>query len=275
VIPTATPSRLPPSPTFTPTSVFVRYTVVRGDTLGNIAQRFGLSLKELLRINGLAADTVIQEGQVLLLPRQLGGPLLTATPTPTPLQGYLIYTVEEGDTLSEIAVRYHVSMAEIAKENGMSVDAILRVGQKLRIPGLVPTATVTPSPSATTTATASPSPSPTEGQRFRYPQPRLLAPADEALIRSESVLLNWTAVGILRSEEWYLLRLWLPAQASTPREIRTKATSYRLPVEWHPVDKGACKVAWQVTVVEQHGPEGKDTVELAPPSELRIFSWMR
>ena len=46
----------------------VRYKVVRGDTLGEIANRYRVSLYSLRRANGLKSD-LIKPGQRLRIPR--------------------------------------------------------------------------------------------------------------------------------------------------------------------------------------------------------------
>jgi N-acetylmuramoyl-L-alanine amidase len=43
------------------------------------------------------------------------------------------YTIARGDTLSDIASRYNVSLPDLRRHNGLSGDSI-RVGQVLRIP---------------------------------------------------------------------------------------------------------------------------------------------
>jgi len=60
---TLTPS---PSPTFTPTQIV--YTVQRGDTLSDIALRFGVTVEAIQTLNNLDT-TFIYSGQVLLIPR--------------------------------------------------------------------------------------------------------------------------------------------------------------------------------------------------------------
>ena len=58
-----------PPPTETPgpvsTAIVEHYTVKRGETLAYIAQRFGVSLEDLTRLNGLANPNALQAGQVL------------------------------------------------------------------------------------------------------------------------------------------------------------------------------------------------------------------
>jgi LysM repeat protein len=72
--PQATPSPTPP-PTPQPPP-FNEYLVQPGDTLSSIAQRFGTTVDELVRINGLSSqDVIIDVGQKLLVP---------TPPTPAP-----------------------------------------------------------------------------------------------------------------------------------------------------------------------------------------------
>jgi len=89
VTPSATPTETPtataaatasptpeatPSPTPTPTpepSPFTEYEVQPGDTLSSIAQSFGTTVDEIVRINGLESqDVIISVGQKLLVPTQ-------------------------------------------------------------------------------------------------------------------------------------------------------------------------------------------------------------
>jgi LysM repeat protein len=68
---TLTPEATPtPTPTPTPEPPpFVEYEVQSGDTLSSIAQTFGTTIDELVRLNGLASqDVIISVGQKLLVP---------------------------------------------------------------------------------------------------------------------------------------------------------------------------------------------------------------
>lgn len=55
----------------TPSGIQESYTVQPGDTLGSIADRFGIPLEDLMRLNGLTDPNWISVGQVLLLPSQV------------------------------------------------------------------------------------------------------------------------------------------------------------------------------------------------------------
>ncbi len=67
-------------------------------------------------------------------------PAVTPLP-PTPTPPRFVYTVRPGDTLSAIAARYGVSVAQICALNGIQPDTSLAVGQGLLIPGQAPTPT--------------------------------------------------------------------------------------------------------------------------------------
>jgi peptidoglycan DL-endopeptidase LytE len=102
------------------------YTVQSGDYLSKIGAKFDVYVAELKSWNNLSSD-VIYPGQTLIV--SSGG--TTTTPAPT---GSSTYTVQSGDTLSHIAVRYDVSVSSIKSWNGLSSDTIY-VGQKLSING--------------------------------------------------------------------------------------------------------------------------------------------
>ncbi|MDP7402294.1 MAG: N-acetylmuramoyl-L-alanine amidase [Gammaproteobacteria bacterium] len=94
-------------------------TVKRGDTLSEIAEQFGLTVTELKSINGLQGST-IQIGQVLELP---------GNESPFASE----HKIQRGETLSEIAQFYRVSLADLREANNLRGDRIL-IGQTLIIP---------------------------------------------------------------------------------------------------------------------------------------------
>ena len=72
--------------------------------------------------------------------------LLVPSPTPTGL-----YIVQPGDTLSELAIAFGTTVAEIMAANGLTDPDSLQIGQPLIIPSLVDTS---PSLRATSTISA-------------------------------------------------------------------------------------------------------------------------
>lgn len=71
----------------------------------------------------------------------------TLVPSPTPV----VYVVQPGDSLSGIALSFEISVDEITQANGIQDANVIKVGQKLVIPGPtpIPTATVPPTPTPT------------------------------------------------------------------------------------------------------------------------------
>lgn len=130
------------------------YVVRKGDSLSTIANRFGLDVSEIMTINQIADKNKIRAGQKLILP---GKHSVDAAPPPrtTPrvpvaaAAGSGSYVVQPGDCLSAIAVKHKTSVAAIKSANSLPSDMI-RVGQKLTIPGAnSPTSSSrTPAPAA-------------------------------------------------------------------------------------------------------------------------------
>jgi membrane-bound lytic murein transglycosylase D len=110
------------------------YRVRRGDTLSRIAARFGVRTKDLMAANGLRSAHRIYIGQRLEIP---GSHRSTASrrSSGTKAAAGGVYRVRAGDTLGAIAKRHGVSESALAKHNGIKNRRLIRIGQKLKIPG--------------------------------------------------------------------------------------------------------------------------------------------
>ena len=101
-----------------------RYTVRAGDSLSAIAERYHVSLGRLADANRLDWRKTLLIGLVLRVPASgaegggWGG----------------TYIVRPGDTLSGIALRYHVSLGQIAKANAFDPAKVLLIGTQLHVP---------------------------------------------------------------------------------------------------------------------------------------------
>jgi LysM repeat protein len=110
------------------------YTVVAGDSLSQIARREKVTLAELLAANNLSRDATIYVGQTLVIPAAAtaAADAADAMLAPAPARG-TDYVVRSGDTLSGIAKRHGVTVAQIKAVNNLSRDTIF-AGQTLIIP---------------------------------------------------------------------------------------------------------------------------------------------
>ena len=117
-------------------------TIRPGDTLSDIADRYGVSIGTLMRLNDLRDSDHVEVGQTLRVP----GPTVTA--------GRGRHTVVSGDILSTIASRYRVSERDLIALNNLRDADHVEVGQTLRLPSNA----VLPQPRRAATAKAKPVP---------------------------------------------------------------------------------------------------------------------
>jgi LysM repeat protein len=101
------------------------YVVKAGDSLSVLARRFNTTVQAIARANGISNTSHIRVGQKLILP--------TGYAYPPSVYGFY-YTVKAGDTLSEIAKWYGVSLHALASVNHISNVSHIYVGQRLYIP---------------------------------------------------------------------------------------------------------------------------------------------
>jgi len=95
----------------------------------NIQQHFYKYYDPQIGNSVALADVVKKDAELICAPVAVATPVKKTVPATT----YRKYTVRQGDTLSEIAEKYHTSASKIKKANGLRSDMI-RVGQSLKIP---------------------------------------------------------------------------------------------------------------------------------------------
>ena len=93
------------------------YIVEEGDTLYSIANRFNVSVSDLIDYNELPT-TFLNKGQVLKIPNNSSN---------------ILYVVKKGDTLYNIAKNYNTSIDNLKKLNNLTSN-FLSIGQELYIP---------------------------------------------------------------------------------------------------------------------------------------------
>lgn len=104
------------------------YIVQPGNTLSGIAQQYGTTVNELVILNGIQNPNLIYPGQEIKVP--INGNTNNETSYNT---GHIIYTVQPGNTLSELALEYGTTVQNIALLNNIQNVNLIYIGEKLII----------------------------------------------------------------------------------------------------------------------------------------------
>lgn len=139
---TSTATSATPTPTPAPAPERT-YTVVAGDAMSLIAQRFQTTAAAIRTLNNMTTDDV-RVGQVLRIPpaTSLATPTASATavggpPRPTPPAASTdSYVVKAGDTAFGIALSFQITLAELEQANGKAPGGLnnIQAGETIRVP---------------------------------------------------------------------------------------------------------------------------------------------
>lgn len=116
------PAPQPPTATSVPAGG-TTYVVQRGDTLSEIAKKFGVTTAALSEANGITNPSLIRVGQRLRIPGTSG----TGTASK-------VHVVARGENLSRIAAKYGVTVNAIVQANNLKNPSVIYAGQRLIIP---------------------------------------------------------------------------------------------------------------------------------------------
>ena len=98
----------------------VQYTAKSGETIFDIAHKFGVKVTTLNWANKLTSRQNLRVGQMLRIP---------------PADG-VFYSVQNGDSLIDIAKNHNIDIEKIQAYNTVKKEGILSIGQELFIPGV-------------------------------------------------------------------------------------------------------------------------------------------
>jgi membrane-bound lytic murein transglycosylase D len=111
------------------------YTVEPGNTLMGIAYKYGVPIATIEKYNGLNNYSMLKVGEKITIPGTNSKTTNYAYGRGNAYANNTVYTVEPGNTLMGIAYKYGVPIATIEKYNGLNNYSMLKVGEKITIPG--------------------------------------------------------------------------------------------------------------------------------------------
>jgi LysM repeat protein len=257
--PTATDTPQPTAthtPTLTPTPYI--HVVQAGENPSFIADLYGVSVEDIMKLNNIDDVSTLQVGQELLIPSSPNG---TPSTEITEAGPQITYTVQAGDTLLGIALDHNTTVAAIQAVNPNANLDLIYPGQQIIVPLAPPTPTPTPTTPPTPTGTPTPP----------YSTPNLLSPTANEVADTETLFFNWTSTGLLAPDEFYVLQLtWADG---TRTETWLKNSGWRITKAERPANG---LIRWTVTVMRQTGTNsaGSPTgISLTAPSEQRTVEW--
>jgi murein DD-endopeptidase MepM/ murein hydrolase activator NlpD len=116
--------------------------VVRGDTVNTLAHRYGVPASAIMQANNISNPNGLHPGQRIVIPRYHAVASASA-PRPAPSGGIRaaartrgnVHVVAPGETLMMLSRRYHVSLVTLARVNNIPPSTLLKIGDRIVIPG--------------------------------------------------------------------------------------------------------------------------------------------
>lgn len=195
--------------------------------------------------------------------------------TPTLLPGVTWHIVQPNESMIAIAYQYGTNAETLSQLNpeipfsqcdfqydtgGERCMVFLQVGQQIRVPAPLPTATLSPTLSGSETPTFTPTPT--------FNAPSALSPGNRAIFRrNDMVTLRWVASGTLNPGEAYRVTV----ENLTTMTVHTADTSelfYIIPGDWQGRDSRRHQYRWTVSIIRLDDPEN-----LTFTTEARLFTW--
>ena len=134
------------------------YTMKKGDNLSTVAQKYGVSVSDIIKANNIKNPNKVNVGTKLIIPPKTKK-----------------YTVQKGDTLTGIAKKFGTTLAALKEANSIKNDDKLYIGKVLVIPG----GNSTPATTAQKPAATKPAPKPATTAQKPAAKPAQTAPVNE------------------------------------------------------------------------------------------------
>ena len=107
----------------------IDHKVSAGESFWSISRRYGVGMRELASWNSMAPRDTLSVGQKLVVWTDQAPATVASSSISTTRK--LNYTVRRGDSLSRIASRFRISIADLLRWNQLDKNKVLRPGQKL------------------------------------------------------------------------------------------------------------------------------------------------
>ena len=101
--------------------MYDKYLIKEGETLEDIASKFNTSVDMILNINDIYSREYLRAGEEIIVPKNQES-------------YFTYYTVNQGDTLYQIARKYNINPSLLALLNGLNIEDYIYPNQRLIIP---------------------------------------------------------------------------------------------------------------------------------------------
>ena len=101
--------------------MYDKYLIKEGETLEDIASRFNTSVDMILNINDMYSREYLRAGEEIIVPKNQES-------------YFTYYTVNQGDSLYQIARKYNINPSLLALLNGLNMEDYIYPNQRLVIP---------------------------------------------------------------------------------------------------------------------------------------------
>jgi membrane-bound lytic murein transglycosylase D len=114
----------------------ITHTVVSGDNLWDLGQRYKVSSRSIAKWNGFAPRDTLKLGQKLVIwqkPSSTSKVATTNTGIEQAIMRNITYKVRRGDSFARIADKFNVRISDIERWNSLSRNKYLQPGQRLKL----------------------------------------------------------------------------------------------------------------------------------------------
>ena len=99
-----------------------------------MSKHYSVSIKSIINYNPNIKPEALQIGQVLKIPALKDVKSYRRKEDDQNMEFKDTYIIKKGDTLWSIALKYNVQVETLAEKNGIEVNSILSLGQKIKVP---------------------------------------------------------------------------------------------------------------------------------------------